>query len=514
MYTPKRSIAAGRPPCAIILAAAALALDWGGGAHAQPAYGEAYAQTSIESVPAQTTPPSGLSAVPAYYSQQDLDRLLAPIALYPDALLSQVLMAATHPQDLAEAARWSREHPGWSGQAAIDAASPHDWDASVTSLLNVPQVLALLDQRPDWTRSLGYAFLNQEPHVLETVQALRRRAQAAGNLTPDLELGQSGNDILIGNADPQWIALPWYDPLVVYGRWWWPLAPVRWAAWPGLPRPILSSGFVAGHRVPFARRISYRQAEHLPYGRFDWHQRRLQIVHTHYVGNQAAYLSLSPWRRAAAGPARPTPPHYTQGHRVPPASATSTTSTATPARPAGPERTLTASPASIPRPAVTQASPAFIPNSVSTDPRQPPSVRHGDGPERGLPRYQPAPLRDAASQQINGHLGSRWTRPEGGQLRDGVATIINPRPGDAVPGYPAAPAIAAPLAIPARPGLMSAPAQPVARAERQPDASHHHGHPVGRPPVPPPSVAPSPAPPATPAPSRGQGQGQRRALMH
>ena len=116
------------------------------------------------------------------YSQAELDQMLAPVALYPDPLLSQVLMAATYPHEVAEAARWSRAHPGLQGDDAVRAAQYEDWDPSVKSLLAFPQVLARMAENPGWTQSLGDAFLAQEPHVMDTVQQLRRRAQAAGNL--------------------------------------------------------------------------------------------------------------------------------------------------------------------------------------------------------------------------------------------------------------------------------------------------------------------------------------------
>ncbi len=110
------------------------------------------------------------------YSQQNLDQMLAPIALYPDALLSQILMAATYPLEVVEAARWSKARPGLAGDDSVRAAETEDWDPSVKSLLAFPQVLARMDENLQWTQLLGDAFLDQQSQVLDTVQSLRRKA--------------------------------------------------------------------------------------------------------------------------------------------------------------------------------------------------------------------------------------------------------------------------------------------------------------------------------------------------
>lgn len=122
------------------------------------------------------------------FGKAELERLLAPIALYPDPLFSQILIAATRPHEVAEAARWSRAHPQLAGEEAVRAAGDRDWDPSVKSLLAFPQLLARVDENLEWTRALGEAFVVQEPQVMETVQRLRRRAHAAGNLASDERL--------------------------------------------------------------------------------------------------------------------------------------------------------------------------------------------------------------------------------------------------------------------------------------------------------------------------------------
>src|SRR5258706_9492075 len=169
-------------------------------------------------------------------TQQELDQMLAPIALYPDSLLSQILMASTYPLEVVEAARWSRGNPGLTGQQAVNAVEQRDWDASVKSLAAFPQVLSMMDQQLEWTARLGDVFIAQEPQVMETVQSLRQKAYAAGNLrsTEQAYVVQQGDSFAIEPATPEVVYVPYYDPRVAYGSWWWPAyPPVYWAPWPG-----------------------------------------------------------------------------------------------------------------------------------------------------------------------------------------------------------------------------------------------------------------------------------------
>src|SRR5215510_7369435 len=115
-------------------------------------------------------------------SQPQLEQLVAPIALHPDPLLSQMLMAATYPTEVVQAARWVKEHPGVSGTALQDAMQKQSWDPSVKALTAVPQALQMMSDKLDWTQQLGDAFLGQQEDLLAAVQRLRERAQAAGNL--------------------------------------------------------------------------------------------------------------------------------------------------------------------------------------------------------------------------------------------------------------------------------------------------------------------------------------------
>src|SRR5258708_1230834 len=128
----------------------------------------AFAQTT-ELGPVQST-----SAQPVF-TQQDLDQMLAPIALYPDSLLSQILMASTYPIEIVQAARWSRANPNLTGDQAVQAVEQNNWDPSDKALGAFPQILSMMDEKLDWMQRLGDAFLSQQLRVMHTVPDFRRR---------------------------------------------------------------------------------------------------------------------------------------------------------------------------------------------------------------------------------------------------------------------------------------------------------------------------------------------------
>jgi hypothetical protein len=171
------------------------------------------------------------------FNQAELDALLAPVALYPDALLSQILVAATYPDQVAEAAR--------GGQSSR-------WHPAVTALTAFPEVLARMAENPQWLRDLGEAYLGYEPYVMETVQQLRRRAEAAGNLQSDSQrqVVRQGETIVVQPVYPQVIYAPYYNPLVVFGTWWWTsYRPVLWRPWHARPERVVHVVRVV-HRPP------------------------------------------------------------------------------------------------------------------------------------------------------------------------------------------------------------------------------------------------------------------------
>jgi hypothetical protein len=206
-------------------------------------------------------------AVSRSLSQPELDRMLAPIALYPDPLLLQVLTASRSPLDVIQAARWSRANPGLPGEDAVRAAERESWDPSVKALLAFPQLLQRMEENPDWVRALGEAFVVQEPSVMETVQQLRQRAAAAGNLQSDAQIHveRQGQDIVVQPAAPAVVYVPYYDPLVVYGPWWWPAyRPVAWAPWPGYARPYRAAGLWWGPPVIVHRTVTVERQRWRP----------------------------------------------------------------------------------------------------------------------------------------------------------------------------------------------------------------------------------------------------------
>lgn len=190
------------------------------------------------------------------FSAQELDQMLAPLALYPDSLLAQVLMAATYPGDVADAASWSKQHPDASGDAAVRQVSEQPWDPSVQSLVAFPAVLATLGQDPAWVQKVGDAFLAQPDAVMDSVQRLRRQAREAGNLKSDDKQtvtqqpaqagtgGSSQQTIIIESADPQVVYVPTYNPNVVYGTWPYPSYPP--AYYPPPAGSYFGSALVAG----------------------------------------------------------------------------------------------------------------------------------------------------------------------------------------------------------------------------------------------------------------------------
>jgi len=220
----------------------------------------------------------------APYAQEELDQMLAPIALYPDALLAQVLMASTWPLDVVEADRFVRQNPGLTGDALADAVEAMPWDPSVRALAQFPSVLAMMSERLEWTEQLGDAFLAQREQVMDTVQSLRARAWAAGNLysTDQQQVLVQGQVIVIEPVRPGYLWVPYYNPVVVFGTWWWPdRAPFFWVPPPAYRPPhfsvVYGSGFAWSPYVALRPRL--------------WHdprpvwRNRYVVVDNHRVNN-------------------------------------------------------------------------------------------------------------------------------------------------------------------------------------------------------------------------------------
>jgi hypothetical protein len=232
------------------------------------------------------TVPAAFAQERVPFRQEELDQMLAPIALYPDSLLSQILMASTYPLEVVQASRWSRANPGLTGQDAVRAVERMDWDPSVKSLTAFPQVLTMMDQKLEWTERLGEAFLAQQADVMDAVQGLRRRAEATGNLrsSEQMRVGRQGEVIYIEQPAPEIVYVPYYNPIVVYGAWWWPAyPPVYWA-----PFPAYYVG--PGHRPAFFWGSGIVISAGFFFGHFDWHRRHATVVHNHVTVNRTTVI--------------------------------------------------------------------------------------------------------------------------------------------------------------------------------------------------------------------------------
>jgi len=186
------------------------------------------------------------------FSQEQLDQLLAPVALYPDSLLTQLLMASTYPLEVAKANNWVKANKDLKGDRLTAALEKQEWDASVKSLVNFPQVLQMMSDKLDWTQKLGDAFLAQQKDVLATVQTLRAKALEAGNLKTTKEqkvvVEKDPQVIVIEQADPQVVYVPSYNPTVVYGVWAYPAYPPYYV----YPAPYAGAAFFTGVAVGVA----------------------------------------------------------------------------------------------------------------------------------------------------------------------------------------------------------------------------------------------------------------------
>jgi hypothetical protein len=182
------------------------------------------------------------------FKPEELDQILAPIALYPDAVLSQILMAASYPLEVVEAARWSKANPTLKGDAAVTAVKDKTWDVSVKSLVAFPDVLAQMNEHLDWTQKLGDAMIGQEADVADSIQRLRAKASAAGNLqtTPQQTVTTQGSgdniQYIIQPTNPDVVYTPSYDPNWAYGAWSSPAYPPVWYPFAG----ALARGFLWG----------------------------------------------------------------------------------------------------------------------------------------------------------------------------------------------------------------------------------------------------------------------------
>jgi hypothetical protein len=190
---------------------------------------------------------------PDLLKPEELDQLVAPIALYPDPLLAEVLMASAYPLDIVQADRWLRSHKNLKGDQLKAALAKEDWDDSIKSLAATPDVLAMMSEKLDWTEKLGDAVVDQQPDVMDAIQRLRAKAQANNKLTSTkqqtvkVDQVQGRQVIAIQPTDPDTVYVPYYDPAVVYGAWPYPdYPPYYWPPPPYIGYGLLGAGLAFG----------------------------------------------------------------------------------------------------------------------------------------------------------------------------------------------------------------------------------------------------------------------------
>ena len=215
-----------------------------------------------------------ISTAPPDFSRAELDQMLAPVALYPDTVLSHVLIAATYPLEVVQAARWASANSKLSAESAVAAVENENWDPSVKALVAFPQILQRMSDDLDWTQRVGDAFLADEAEVMTVIQDLRQKAYASGSLDKmeHVKVQREEKIIVIEPAVERVVYVPYYDTRVVYGDWWWSdYPPVYWHH----PRHhVFVGGFYWGPRVYVAPSFFFSS--------FHWHNRRVVVIDYHH----------------------------------------------------------------------------------------------------------------------------------------------------------------------------------------------------------------------------------------
>jgi uncharacterized membrane protein YgcG len=236
------------------------------------------------------SPAYNVSPQPAQATSQELDQLVAPIALYPDALVAQVLAAATYPTQIVEANRWLQDNSSLKGDALAQAVDHQPWDPSVKALTPFPGVLSMMDKNLSWTSALGDAYGNNQATVMDAVQEMRHKAQQAGNLksTPQEAVTAQDDTIAITPADPQVVYVPEYDPALVYGV---PIA--FYPGWVDVP-----GFYFDGPGIYFGVGIGIGLFGGFGWGwdhwGADWHHHYVDFDHHHFVSHSPTFGHFRP----------------------------------------------------------------------------------------------------------------------------------------------------------------------------------------------------------------------------
>ena len=235
------------------------------------------------------------SAQAVDFSEAKLAQILAPIALYPDTLLTHILLASTYPLDIIKANRWLANHQALSAKslkkALVNELENNLWDASVQILMSFPRVLKHLHDDLDWMQQLGDAFLSNEAQVLVIIQQLRQQAEQAGSLSKmtNSTVSHEGANIVIEPRQVQVIYVPYYDTRQVYGQWHWQrYPPVHWS----VPKHFYNAGHSSGHSV-HDKSFFWHSAVHIShrlfFGAFHWHKRHVVVIKNHHQRHNGHY---------------------------------------------------------------------------------------------------------------------------------------------------------------------------------------------------------------------------------
>jgi Spy/CpxP family protein refolding chaperone len=226
------------------------------------ARGMAWTMILILALPPELIAQQKTEAAPVL-KQEELEQVLAPIALHPDPLVAQILMASTYPLEVVQADRWAKQNASLKGDALTKALESQSWDPSIKSLVNFPQVLTMMSEKLDWTQKLGDAFLADQKKVMDTIQSLRAKAQASGNLktTKEQTVIVEEKIIKIEPASPQVVYVPTYNPTVVYGAWPYPAYP---------PYYYYPPGYVATSMFAFGAGVAMGAAWGYAWGNCNW----------------------------------------------------------------------------------------------------------------------------------------------------------------------------------------------------------------------------------------------------
>jgi hypothetical protein len=269
-------------------------------------------QTTILAQDQPAPPPAPRGPEYATKTPEQLQQLVAPIALYPDSLVAQILSAATFPEQVVEADRWVQAHPDFKGEALGQAVDQMNWDPSVKALAAFPSVLGNMDKNISWTSALGDAYYNQQQDVMDAVQVMRQKAEQAGNLktTPQQTVTTEGSTVIIQPAAPEVVYVPAYNPWVVYGP---PI--VAWPGWypyPGIwyGGPYLSFGI--GFGIGFFAGFGWGW----PHWGFDWHNHYVVYQNARYYSRSTTFYNRNVYYRGGRG----GPEAFSRGMNRPPAA--------------------------------------------------------------------------------------------------------------------------------------------------------------------------------------------------